>query len=119
MTEDATKPMAGTPVNTVCSNQIVWTTGEYSGTSLTDFVDDVWNVDAAIAKIEKASGLQGEWDQNDFGGWDWWGLNGFYDGKLFSIYTHKSGTLKIGSYQDGLDVKGLKAALLDIIKEGA
>jgi hypothetical protein len=99
---------------------MVWNAGNRNGTSRVAILD-IENVDAAIEKMEAAAGVQGEWELNDYGMMDWWGLTGTYKGATFTVYTHKSGSLKIGAHHgfltddEGLDVDGLTAALLALV----
>ncbi len=99
--------------------ELLWDVGDKNGTGLLDWLDGVADVDGAIRKLEAAAGAKGDWELNDFGAMDWWGLHGTFKGAVFTVYTHKSGVIKIGG--DGffgnhdLDVPGLKAALLAII----
>jgi hypothetical protein len=95
---------------------IKWNDGSSNGTCLLDFFDEVVNVNEAIVKLEDAAGESGGWDEDG-----WWGVHGTFKGESFTVYTHKSGILKIGGYSnaggysDGLDIKGLKVALLEVI----
>lgn len=95
---------------------LLWNAGNRNGTGLAALLDVPGSVDDAIAKLETAAGVKGDWDLNDFGAWDWWGLHGTFNGALFTVYTHKSGTLKIGAHDtDALDLPALKAALLALL----
>jgi hypothetical protein len=102
---------------------LIWNTGTGSGTCLHDYLDlpPGASVDAAIATLEAAAGTTGEWDYDEDSGWSWWGLVGTFDGATFTVYTHKSGSLHIGSYRgfgrpaEALDITGLKAALLALV----
>lgn len=92
---------------------LVWNDASRNGTSLRDFLN-VENVDEAIMALETAADMKGEWEMNDFGAWDWWGLTGTFGGEVFTVYTHKSGRLKIGG-GEGLDVVGVRKALEAIV----
>ena len=100
---------------------LVWNDGDRNMTGLVDWLDvPGGKVDDAIAKFEAAAGVKGDWDLNDFGAYDWWGLHGTFHGEIFTVYTHKSGKLKIGGEgapgdPGNLDVAGLKAALLALL----
>ena len=113
------------------TTDLLWNTGTGSGTSLTDWLATPagMTVDAAIAKLELAAGVKGDWDYDDDYGWSWWGLVGTFKGATFTVYTHKGGSLHIGSYDgslgfaddpapsaDSLDTVGLKAALTALIR---
>ena len=95
---------------------IVWNTGDRNLTCRLDWLGERYaDTAATIAKLEAAAGVKGDWDYDDETGWNWWGLVGTYKGVLFTVYTHKSGTIKIGGDPDaGLDVAGLKTELLSL-----
>ncbi len=93
---------------------IVWNDGDRNWTSLLAWLD-VADVPAAIAAFEAAAGVKGDWSYDDDHGWDWWGLHGTFGGEVFTLYTHKSGTLKLGAKSDALDLAGLTTALGAII----
>jgi len=95
-------------------NGLVWRMENSNGTSRRDWLDEK-DTNDAINKLEAAAGWRGEWETNDFGGQDWWGVTGTFNGAVFTLYTHKSGTIKIGGFED-LDVVGLKAALQEVIR---
>ena len=95
-------------------NKILWAHSGAAGTSLRAIFDEVVDVDKAIASLEQLADQKGDWELNDFGGWDWWGITGVYNGAVFSLYTHKSGMLKLGG-SDDLDVEGAKAAVLRLL----
>lgn len=93
---------------------LIWNAGDRNMTSLREILFDISDVNTAIRKLEAAAGVEGDWEQDEYG-FNWWGLHGTFDGVVFTVYTHKSGTLKIGGH-DGLDVAGVKAALLEVIR---
>jgi hypothetical protein len=101
---------------------LIWNTGTGHGTCLLDWFE-VPNVDAAIATLEAAAGAKGQWEFTDDYGYNWDGLVGTFKGAVFTLYTHKSGTLKIGGTANSflgpgeptLDVAGLKAALTALL----
>ena len=98
---------------------IKWNDGSRNGTGLLDWLDEK-NTIAAIDALEHAAGVKGEWDGGDEDCLpSWWGLHGTFNGHVFTVYTHKSGCIKIGGFGDGLDVIGLKAALTDIVNRRA
>lgn len=103
---------------------LTWGAGDRNMTTRLDWLD-VPDTPANVAKLEAAAGATGDWMLNDFGGHDWWGLHGTADGTadghVFTVYSHKSGTLKIGGFDDMPDgvLAGLKAALLAILGGGA
>jgi hypothetical protein len=103
-------------VVTTMMTDLMWNAGNRNGTSRVAILD-IEHVDAAIEKFEAAAGVQGEWELNDDGMMDWWGLTGTYKGATFTLYTHKSGSLKIGAhtYDEALDVNGLTAVLLALV----
>lgn len=89
---------------------------DVNGSSRMDWLDEpAGSTNTGIAKLEAAAGTKAGWDWDDDCGESWWGLTGTFGGKFFHVYTHKSGCLKIGGFHDGLDLPGLKAALLAII----
>lgn len=96
---------------------IVWNAGIRNMTALIDFLDEpAADTDRLIRTFEATAGVTGEWDWDDECGASWWGLHGTFHGELFTVYTHKSGRLKIGGDPDGaLDRAGLKAALLALL----
>lgn len=96
------------------SNGIVWGAGDRNMTGLLAWLD-VADVDAAIKALEAAAGVKGDWMYDDDHGWDWWGLHGTFGGEVFTLYTHKSGTLKLGAKSDALDLAGLTTALGAIV----
>lgn len=104
----------GVSYTSLMEKMIVWNAGSRNGTMRADWLD-VSDVNAAIATLEAVAGTKGDWEMNDFGGHDWWGLHGTFDGEIFTIYTHKSGLLKIGAQDARLDVEGLKTALMKIL----
>lgn len=94
---------------------IIWNEGDRNGSSQRlDWLDEQ-NTDDAIKKLEAAAGVKSDWDYDEETGWNWWGLVGTFRGVMFTVYTHKSGRVKIGG-GDGLDVPALKAALLEVVK---
>jgi len=96
------------------ATKLIWNAGDRNGTSLHDFLD-VENVDAAIAKLEAAAGAKGDWEMGEYG-WDWWGLTGTFEGKTFTVYTHKTGRLKIGAHaHSGLDVVAVRKLLEAVV----
>jgi hypothetical protein len=96
---------------------LVWNDGDPNGTGLVDFLFDIGaSVDGAIGKFEAAAGVKGDWDYDEDTGPNWWGLHGTFKGVTFTVYTHKSGSLKIGAHdRNALDLVGLKAALLTVV----
>ena len=96
---------------------LVWNAGYRGATAFADWLDnDIKDVNGAIAKLEAAARTKGDWDENYYGGHDWWGLHGTFDGAVFTVYTHKSGLLKIGSgFDKTLDLAGLKTALMAVV----
>lgn len=97
--------------------EIIWNDGDRNFTGLVEILTEVTHVDAAITKLEAAAGVQGDWDYDDDWGASWWGLVGTFGGEVFTVYTHKSGTLKIGAkcFDGALDIAGVKAAILRIV----
>lgn len=97
---------------------IHWGVGERNGTSRVGWLDlpAGVTVEAAIAKLEAAAGEKGDWEFEGETGWQWYGLVGTFDDEVFTVYTHKSGTLKIGGHWDGhLDLPALITALLAVV----
>lgn len=94
---------------------LIWNAGNRNGTGRLGWLEDspVLPMEA-IKKLEAAAGVKGDWDYDSDTGWNWWGLHGLFDGHVFTVYTHKSGSIKIGGFA-GLDVPALKAALLAIV----
>lgn len=93
---------------------IVWNTGDGNMTCRLDWLDETDTM-GTIAKLEAAAGVKGDWDYDEETGWNWWGLVGSFNGVRFTVYTHKSGTIKIGGDPgSGLDLPALKAALLSL-----
>jgi hypothetical protein len=99
------------------TTDLIWDMGDRNGTSRVGFLDLPADVaSTAIAKLEAAAGVTGDWDYDDDSGWNWWGLVGTFKGATFTVYTHKSGTLKIGaSSPTALDLVGLTDALRALV----
>lgn len=92
---------------------LTWNVGDRNLSYRLDWLGET-NTDATIAALEAAAGVKGDWDYDDETGYNWWGLHGTFNGHLFTLYTHKTGDIKIGGF-DGLDVAGLKAALAPLV----
>lgn len=117
--------VTSTDLHTVSTADLVWNVGERNGTALAGFLDlpkGLWP-DMAIPKLEAAAGVKGDWDYDEETGSNWWGLVGTFKGVTFTVYTHKSGSIKIGAHDgflgihpaESLDLAGLKAALLAVV----
>lgn len=110
---------------TATATAIKWNEGSSNGTCLAAWLDLPKGqlVEAAVAKLEAAAGAKGDWEYDDETGWNWWGLHGTFGGAIFTVYTHKSGTLKIGATHNGflgggeatLNIEALKTALLALV----
>ena len=96
-----------------------WNVGEWSGSALMAYLD-VPDVAVAIAKLEAAAGVKGDWDWDPDLGSRWWGLHGTFKGAVFTVYESKGGALHIGGHNglfkdEALDTDGLTAALLAVV----
>ena len=68
---------------------LVWNAGTGNGTCLQGWLDlpSTYDVNTAIATLEAAAGTKGDWDLNEYGGHDWWGLTGTFKGNFHGLHT--------------------------------